>query len=153
MAELNNQPNIRGVIFEKFVREVPDKNNKNNGEPFFFTTIVLETDNPTSKKKTFPQFDLGTKAGDGKNFNIGEEVEITYFLERDLQEWKDKATGEKVKKYVAKNKGMYIRKLADNTLTNVGSTTAEEFRSKARAEANKDTIADKPLNEDDDLPF
>jgi hypothetical protein len=149
----NNQNPIKGVIFDKIVREVPDTKNKNGGNPYYFTTIVLETDHPQRKGKTFPMFELGARAGNAEDFNIGDPIELTYFLERDEQTWTDKRTGEKVTKFVSKNKGLYIKHAdIDAREKNVGNKTAKEIRREAKAE--KDLAI--PMMDDDDneqLPF
>jgi hypothetical protein len=148
----NNQNPIKGVIFDKIVREVPDTKNKNGGNPYYFTTIVLETDHPQRKGKTFPMFDLGAKAGNAEDFSIGDPVELTYFLERDEQSWTDKKTGEKVTKFVAKNKGLYLRHddIDSGAGKNVGNKTAKEIRREQKAEKD---LAILPMDEESDLPF
>ena len=148
----NNQNPIKGVIYDKIVREVPDTKGKNGGNPYYFTTIVLETDHPQRKGKTFPMFELGAKAGNAEDFSIGDPVELTYFLERDEQTWIDKKTGEKVKKFVAKNKGLYLKHddIDSNTGKNVGNKTAKEIRREQKAEKD---FAIPPIDEEDDLPF
>jgi hypothetical protein len=81
--EKNNVHTIKGVIFEKPVREVPDKKNKNNGEPYKFPSIILElvTKHKEKEYRTLPEFELGNRGLNLDDFAVGDKVEITFAME------------------------------------------------------------------------
>jgi hypothetical protein len=147
----NNQNTITGVIFAKESREVPDTKNKNNGVPWVFWSITMETDHPNKSSKTFPEFELGSKATPDE-FEVGDAIEVTYFLEGEERSWNSKTTGEKVSKNFTKVKALYIKHLDTNTLSAVGNDTPQEKRSKKNAEKEWGPVPDGDID-DENLPF
>jgi hypothetical protein len=129
---MNNQSTITGTIFAINRREVPDKKNKNNGKPWLFTSIIIETDHPNRQSKTFPEFELGTKATPD-DYAVGDQVEITYYLEGEERSW-DGKDGQKQTKNFTKIKAMYIKHPDTNTISEVGNDTATDKRRKAKAD-------------------
>jgi hypothetical protein len=151
MAEPNNQTKITGVIHAKFSRTNQGK--KDPTQFYTYTSIVLETDHPMKKSKTFPHFELGSKGIGVDDFDVGDFVEITYYMEGEEATWLDKE-GNKVVKWVNRAKAMYIRhaNLTTDDSKSVGNYTPREKRRIEKAE--KDMAI--PVMDDDDndnLPF
>ena len=128
----NNQNTITGTIFAKNSREVADTKNKNNGQPWVFWSIVLETDHPNRQSKTFPEFELGTKATP-EDYEVGDPIEVTYYLEGEERSWTDR-NGQKQTKNFTKIKASYIKHLDTNVTTEAGNETTTDKRRKAKAD-------------------
>jgi hypothetical protein len=150
----NNQNKITGVIYSKPTRTAPDKKGKNGGQDYVFTSIILETDHPMRKSKTFPEFELGSKGLGIDDFEVGDNVEITFFAEGEDISWTDKQ-GNRVSKHISKNKAMYIRHsdITTDDSKSVGNYTPAEKRRLEKAEKSMLEPMPDPDEEEGDLPF
>jgi hypothetical protein len=147
---MNNQTTITGVIYAK-----PTRTGKAGTQyaDTIYTSIILETDNPMSSKKTFPEFELGGKATPD-DYAIGDPIEITYCLTG--AEWKYEKDGKQESKFFTRAKAIYIKHLDTEIKRETGNDTAFDKRQQAKREAEvwspPNPLTD-DKEDDGDLPF
>jgi hypothetical protein len=109
MKDKNNYYDISGVIYAKPMRLVPDKKNKNNGQPWEFPSIILEVKREYDGREfiELPEFDLG-KGVSTEDFSVRDNVTITFSLSGREIEYKDRQ-GEKAKMHKTTAKALYIK--------------------------------------------
>ena len=147
-----NMFKIKGVIFAKPVRVVPDTKNKNGGKPYEFGSVILEVKRDYKGKvyQELPEFELGFGVG-LDDFAVGDFVELTFSM-----------SGKKINEHFHKTvaKAIYIKHgdISNDDTTTVGGESSDDrrIREKRDKEAQKEVfVAPNPADdpEDDGLPF
>jgi hypothetical protein len=150
---------IEGILYSK--RTQPWSNDKGQGEIYY---IMLEStrtytyrDKKTGIEETktssdMPEFKL--RAGLGfDEYEIGKPIEVTFSLRGKERSWKDKITGQTVKKHITEVEAIYLKAMPiESSRDNKSNVTlAKDVKLPKEADIFQPAS---PFDDDDsDLPF